>query len=387
MFQWFTWMHLDQRGSRAVPIFAFAGSLTRPAPNYGDANGRGISTLGFDDTTGRLEPLLMTGGIDDASWLTVDAPRRRLHAICEVEGADQSAVTTFAIDPATGGLTRLGQQPTGGQTACHASLTPDARFLAVANYNAGVPPGAPDGAGRVFPIEADGTLSAAAASVMQRGSGPNPTRQERSHAHCAMPSPDGRYIYITDLGLDRIVVYALGAHVSLTHQTSSDFNTAPGIGPRHLVFSRDGLRLFMISELIPTVLSLAVDPETGAMTEQDRFDIASLDGGVVQPAGIIRTADDRFLFASLRQSEEILGRAVDAASGRLRQTGRWPSGGKTPRDLELSPSGRHLLVANQDSDNITVFAVDAATGTLSAPIQQLPVGTPMTIKFAVFPTT
>ena len=202
-----------------------------------------------------------------------------------------------------------------------------------------------------------------------------------------MPSPDGRYIYITDLGLDRIVVYALGAHVSLTHQTSSDFNTAPGIGPRHLVFSRDGLRLFMISELIPTVLSLAVDPETGAMTEQDRFDIASLDGGVVQPAGIIRTADDRFLFASLRQSEEILGLAVDAASGRLRQTGRWPSGGKTPRDLELSPSGRHLLVANQDSDNITVFAVDAATGTLSAPIQQLPVGTPMTIKFAVFPTT
>jgi 6-phosphogluconolactonase len=107
---------------------------------------------------------------------------------------------------------------------------------------------------------------------------------------------------------------------------------------------------------------------------------------VVQPAGIIRTADDRFLFASLRQSEEILSLEVDAASGRLRQTGRWPSGGKTPRDLELSPSGRHLLVANQDSDNITVFAVDAATGTLSAPIQQLPVGTPMTIKFAVFPT-
>ena len=204
-----------------MPIFAFSGSLTRPAPNYGEANGRGITSFRFDDAKGQLQLIAEYGGIDDTSWLTLDAVHRRLYAICEVPGTDQSAVATFVIDAAAGKLTMMGRQPTGGQTACHASLTPGGGFLAVANYNAVVPVGAPDGAVRVFPIGPDGALLPASASATHKGFGPNASRQECSHAHCAVPSPDGRFLYIADLGLDRIVVYALGEAGTLTPRPSS----------------------------------------------------------------------------------------------------------------------------------------------------------------------
>lgn len=365
-----------------MPILAFSGSLTRPAPNYGAANGRGITTFSFEAREGRLAAVAELGGIEDTSWLTLDAPRRRLYAICEVPGTDQSAVTAYAIDPVARRLIELNRRPTGGQTACHARLTPDGRFLVVANYNAVVPAGAPDDAGIVFPIGADGRLEAPSGRFRQQGRGPDPVRQERSHAHCAVPSPDGRFVYVADLGRDRIFVYALASDGSLTPRPESDFATAPGIGPRHLVFSPDGRWLFMVSELVATVLSLAVDPASGALREIQSLRLPPTGDRPQQSAGIVVTADGRHLFVSLRVCDEIAGIAVDPASGRLKETGRWPSGGRTPRDLTLSPDGRFLLVANQDSDRICVFGV--ADGQLAGPLQQIGNGTPMALAIGMF---
>ena len=367
-----------------MTIFAFSGSLTRPAPQYAEANGQGLTVFRFDDETGRLEVVSETGGIDDTAWVSVDVARRRLYATSEVSGADQSWVAGYAIDPVTGALSAINRQPTGGGEACHASQSPDGKSLFVANYNGATPTGMPDQSMSVLPIGEGGVLGSSIASVRHVGHGPNANRQTAPHAHCVVPSPDGRFVYVADLGIDRIVVYAIGENGGLSPRPESDLALPPGLGPRHIVFRPDGRMLFMVSELIPTVISIAVDPATGKLTQLNAFSIASRDGGVVQPAGILLSADSRFLFVGLRQCDEVLGLSIDANSGALRQTGRWPSGGKTPRDFALTPSGRHLLVANQDSDLITVFGVDRATGGLSGPIQQVPVGTPMSIKIAQF---
>ena len=368
-----------------MPIFAFTGSLTRPMPQYGAANGRGLTQFGFDDEAGRLTVIGEIGGIDDTGWLVLDPARHTLYTTCEITGADRSSVAAFAVND--GGLAARGVQPTGGNEACHASLSPDGRFLLVATYNGANPPGAPDAAVTVYPLVA-GMPGLAITSVRHQGSGPNRERQTAAHAHCVIPSPDGRFIYVADLGMDRLVVYALGADGSLTPKPGNDYALPPGLGPRHLVFHPNGRLLFLVSELIPTVMSLAVDPTTGVLSPRSAVPIAPPgDGpgdGIVQPAGIVLTPDGRFLFASLRVSNDILGLAVDPATGALTQTGRWPSGGATPRDLALSPSGRHLLVANQDSDAISVFRVDRRHGTLSGPIHNQPVGTPMTVKLAAF---
>ena len=367
-----------------MSIFAFSGSLTRPAPQYAEANGRGITVFQFDEEAGRLKVVSETGGTEDNAWVAVDVARRRLYVTCEVSGADQSWVAGYAIDPATGALSAINRQPTGGGEACHASQSPDGKSLFVANYNGATPAGMPDQSMSVLPIGEGGTIGAAAASVRHIGHGPNANRQTVPHAHCVVPSPDGRFVYVADLGIDRIVVYAIDENGGLSHRPEDDLTVPPGLGPRHIVFRPDGRMLFMVSELIPTVISIAVDVATGKLSQLDAFSIASRDGGVVQPAGILLSADGSFLFVGLRMCNEILGLSIDAKTGALRQVGRWPSGGKTPRDFALSPSGRHLLVANQDSDLVTVFGVDPASGVLSGPIQQVPVGTPMSIKIAEF---
>ncbi|HTN61044.1 MAG TPA: beta-propeller fold lactonase family protein, partial [Devosia sp.] len=103
---------------------------------------------------------------------------------------------------------------------------------------------------------------------------------------------------------------------------------------------------------------------------------------IVQPAGIVLSPDGRHLLVSLRVSNEILGLAIDPATGTLRQTGRWSCGGATPRALTFTSSGRHVIVANQDSDLLSVFAFDREHGTLGAITQQQPAGTPMSVAFA-----
>jgi 6-phosphogluconolactonase len=367
-------------GRDVVPIYAFTGSLTRSMPQYGAANGEGISRLSFDDQAGRLDAIDLVGGVDDTAWLVTDAARGRLYSTCEITGTQQSAIAAYAVEPA--GLRLLNRQPTLGNEACHASLSSDGKFLLVANYNGANPEGWPDAALSVFPIAGDGSLGAAVASVTHTGSGPNAARQTTAHAHCVVSAPSGDIVYVADLGIDRLVAYRLGADGGLRHEPARDFSLPPGLGPRHLVFSSDGRAIFMVSELIPTVVSLAVDPATGALTQRDNFAIPSLDGGIVQPAGIVLSADGRHLFVGLRVCNDILALRIDGATGKLTQTGRWPSGGATPRDLAFSPSGRHLVVANQDSDRLTVFAVNHAAGTLSDPLQHFDVGTPMSVKLA-----
>lgn len=368
-------------GGTDLAVYAFTGSLTRPMPQYGAANGKGITRFGFDEASGRLSALDVVGGVDDTAWLVTDAARGRLYSTCEITGTRESAIAAYAVEPA--GLRLINRQPTLGNEACHASLSSDGRFLLVANYNGANPAGWPDHALSVFPIASDGSLRAAVASVRHQGSGPNAARQTAAHAHCVVPAPSGDIVYVADLGIDRLVAYRLGADGSLTPEPVRDFALPPGLGPRHLVFAADGSALFMVSELIPTVVSLAVDPATGALTQRDAFPIPSLDGGIVQPAGILLTSDGRHLLVGLRVCNEILGLRVET-DGKLARTGRWPSGGATPRDFAFSPSGRHLVVANQDSDRLTVFAVDQTAGTLSDPLQHFDVGTPMSVKLAAF---
>lgn len=367
-----------------MPIYAFTGSLTRPMPQYCAANGRGIGRLVFDDEAGCLSLADLTGNVDDTAWLVPDPKRGQLYSTCEITGTNQSAVVAYAVDGATGrGMRRVGEQQTLGNEACHASLSTDSRFLLVANYNGANPEGYPDAALTVFPIGTDGALEAPAASVVHSGNGPNRERQATAHAHCVVQSPTSDTVYVSDLGIDKLVAYALDKAGGLTRQPDKDFTFPPGLGPRHLVFSADGRSLFVVSELIATVVSLAVAPVTGALTQRDAFTIPSLDGGIVQSAGILLAPDGRHLFVSLRVCDEILVLRI-GEGGRLTETARVPSGGKTPRDLCFSPSGKHLVVANQDSDRLTVFRVDHAAGTLSEPLQHFDIGTPMSVKLAAF---
>lgn len=358
-----------------MPVFAYAGHET-------GGKGGGISRYLWDEDQGRLTALGAVAGIDDAIWLVADAGTRRLYACCAAAGGGESIVHAFAIDPATGDLTALNSQPAGGTDCCHASLSRDGRFLMVANYNGAPAPGTPDAALRIFPITTGG-LGGAVATMSHHGNGPHTGRQERDHAHWVMQAPRGNTVLVADLGIDRLVAYALNADGTATPRTAKDLVTAGGLGPRHGVFSADGKRLFVITELIATVLSFTADP-TGAFICADSLTIPVPPGGHVQPSGIQMTADGRFLFGALRGTDEVIGIGVDPETAALHQTGCWPSGGKTPRDLILSPGGRHLIVAHQEGHCLSLHHVDVATGLLQGPMTHVPMQAPMLVVFVTF---
>ena len=64
-------------------------------------------------------------------------------------------------------------------------------------------------------------------------------------------SPNNRFAYSADLGLDQIVCYALDAATAkLTPAAQPFVRTPPGSGPRHMTFHPNGKNLYVINELL-----------------------------------------------------------------------------------------------------------------------------------------
>jgi 6-phosphogluconolactonase len=330
----------------------------------------GIYRLRLDLATGALAeegPPTETG---DPSWVALHPSGRFLYAVNETgAGPDDPSggVSAFAVDASTGALTLLNRQPSGGPAPCHLAFDRSGRYLLVANYWGG--------SVAVLPLAPDGRLGAASA-VMRHGGGTRaPGRDPGPHAHAVQLSPDNRFALVADLGRDEVMVYRFDAAAgTLTPQPPPALSLGEGSGPRHLVFDRDGRHLFVIDELSSEIDVLAYDAEAGSLSPLQT--ISTLPAGWQgsnSTAEIALSPDGRFLYGSNRGHDSIAIFAVDAATRTLTALGHQPTLGKRPRHFALDPSGRWLLAANQDSDSIVVFRVDATTGAL------MPVGTPFRV--------
>ncbi len=363
-------------------ILMVVGSLNREAPYFAHARGVGLSVLAFDPEDGSARPVSEERGIDNPTFLCVDAGTGCVYATSEVPGWHEGTVTAYRFDRDARRLVYIGKQPSLGSVAAHCSLDRDARHLLVANYG-GFPEGdGPDRAVAVLPLRPDGGLGPPVSSVAQRGRGPDPARQERSHPHCVLPSRDGRFAVVADLGLDTLTSYRSGPDGTLSAEPAAVTRLKPGCGPRHLAFHPGGQFAVVICELDSTVASLRYDAGSG------RFDVVAVAPALPDGHGTSHCSDvqihpnGRWVYAANRGHDSIAVLALDPDSGALTPAGHHPCGGRTPRHLALDPTGRHLVVANQDSDELAVFALDGA-GALSGRCRTVTIGTPMCVRFLV----
>ncbi|MBX6320424.1 MAG: lactonase family protein [Rhodospirillaceae bacterium] len=367
-----------------MPTLAFVGCLNREAPYFQGARGKGIAVFAFDEDSGRLTALAETRGIDNPTYLSIHAGNGCLYANSEVFGWAEGTVSAYRIDPATGRLTYLNKQPTLGSITAHNSIDRSGRHLLVANYAMGRE--LPDQSVVVLPIRSDGSLGAPACSRAHEGTGPVASRQERSHAHCIHASPDNRFVFVADLGIDRLVCYRFdGASGELASAGQPTLALKPGSGPRHFVFHPGGRLAYLINELSSTIAALRYDPQHGAFALIEEVPALPPDhAGESHCADIQITPDGRFLYGSNRGHDSIVIHAVDPDSGRLTLVGHQPTLGRTPRSFAIDPSGRFLLAANQNSDSVVVFRIDPATGALAETGERAEVGTPMCVRLARF---
>jgi 6-phosphogluconolactonase (cycloisomerase 2 family) len=215
----------------------------------------------------------------------------------------------------------------------------------------------------VLPIEADGRLGPVSGEVKDSGSGPNKARQEAPHPHSVVFDPAGHTIAAADLGIDKVETFRLNegglARVGAV-------STAPGAGPRHVTFDLSGQVLYVLNELNATVTAFAYDPSTGQIGKE--LQTISTEppgyGGPHSTAEIAVHPSGKFLYASNRGYNSIIGYRIDPTTKQLSVIGHATQGVSFPRNFAIEPSGRWLYVANQKGDTIVQFAVDAETGEL-----------------------
>jgi len=361
-----------KRGSTQVDKFlVYVAARTKE-------KGGGIHRYHLDTATGKLTWVGVTAELANPSFLAIHPNKRFLYAVNEIsnfQGKREGAASAFAIDPATGDLTLLNQQSTCGRGPCHLVVDAEGKCVLAANY----------GGGSVcaLPIGPDGRLGKATASVQHEGHSVNPKRQKGPHAHSINVSPDNRFAFAADLGLDKILVYRLdAAKGTLAPNTPPSAATAPGAGPRHFAFHPTGRFAYVINELGNTVTAFSYDAAKGMLTQMQ--DITTLPAGF---AGESYTAEvqvhpsGKWLYGSNRGHDSIAIFAIDPATGKLTPAGHEPTQGSWPRNFGIDPSGAWLLAANRKADNLVVFGIDPATGALKPTGQVIAVPAPVCVKF------
>lgn len=360
----------------------FIGTYTHPI-RFGtgqlfEGKGKGIYCYELNMETGELTYLNETSGVVNPSYIALDSKHGHLYAVNELkefEGQASGAVSAFSVDPDTYKLTFLNQKPTGGTDPCHVIVSPDDTHIFVSNFMSG--------SFSVFPVKADGSLDDASQFVQHEGSSINPKRQTGPHAHSTIFSPDGKYAFIPDLGMDKLMAYAPDYTTGkVAAGPVPYYATQPGSGPRHCVFHKNGKFCYLINELRCTISALKYNAKEGSFEVlQTVPSVVGDDGfaGENSCADIQITPNGKFVYGSNRGHDSIIAYKIDETTGKLTYVSMTSSGGGTPRNFAIEPTGRFLLVGNQDTDNILVFEIDQVTGGLTK-VFEASVPTPVCIR-------
>ncbi|QYR22680.1 lactonase family protein [Paenibacillus sp. sptzw28] len=349
-------------------LFIFAGSYAEPEEN-------GVHVYAFDENTGELTLTDQFAGLKNPTFLNVDDRNLKLYAISEganSEGKKIGQAAAFAIDPAAGTLRFLSRADTVAAPTCHIQRDSDSRFLIVASYHGGM-------AGLVTLMD-DGRIGKLLDTEQYEGHGANPERQDRPHPHSSFFSPDGKYLFIQDLGLDRINTYTIDAAAGKLSPHGS-ISTHPGAGPRHLVFRPDGLFSYVINEIDSTVTAFAYDADSGQLTSLET--VSTLPEGFDGEntcAEITVSRDGKFLYGSNRGHDSIVIYSIDPASGKLTLVDHVSVQGAHPRHFALTPAGNYLIAANRDTNNIVTFRVHKNTGMLEYTGKSITVSKPVCVQ-------
>ena len=356
----------------------FVGTYTEPilfgTGQVLQGKGRGIYAFRLDGATGALRPCGLTEGVRNPSYLAFHPSRRFLYAVNEFkefEGEASGAISAFALDAQSGDLALLNVKATHGTDPCHLTVHPAGRFVLVANFASG--------SVCVLPIQADGSLGDASHVVQHHGSSVDPVRQKGPHAHAVTFDAAGRYLFVPDLGLDKVLIYRFDAQQGrLTPGDTPWVETAPGAGPRQVVFHPGGAFAYLINELDSTMTAFRYDAERGALEPLQTLSTLPADfAGRSTCAEVQIAPSGAYLYGSNRGHDSIATMGVDPATGMIAPLAWQPTQGSYPRNFYLSPGGDWILVANQKGDNIVSYRVDAATGRLAPTGHALSVSMPV----------
>lgn len=343
------------------------GTYTSPGQS------EGIYIYTFNSETGEFKYKAEAKGITNPSYMVVSDDRRNVYAVSE-QGDGNGSVSAYAFDALSGKLNLLNTVGAGGDGPCYISVDKSKKFVFVGNYDGG--------SLSAIPIKADGSLSSDIQFIQHEGSSVNKSNQDKPHVHATVLSGDNRYLFVPDLGTDKVNIYSvnLSAPKPLTPAAPAFVSVKPGSGPRHFIFHPSGKVAYLIQEMMGIVT--VFDYNDGKLNARQSVTMPSNGfAGKIDAADIHTSPDGKFLYGSLRGDiNELVIYAIDK-KGELTFAGRQSTLGKIPRNFAIDPTGNYLLAANQNSDEIIVFKRNPKTGLLTDTGKKISISKPVCLKF------
>lgn len=340
---------------------------------YSSPLNEGVHVYRFNSNTG-MATAVSSIPSSNPSFITLSPNGKNVFAVFETAPKDGKGgdIASYSFDAFTGRLNMIGKSLSGGDHPCHVETDRSGRWLFASNYSSGTL--------SVLPIDSNGRLGPAK-SIQHTGSGPDTSRQKGPHVHGSLISPDNRFLLVTDLGIDKVMIYAFdekNGHLAPADQPY--FRTNPGAGPRQICFDPSGRRAYLIEELSGAVVffkysngHLKPRQRISTMTEGDHRFPGSADIHV--------SPDGQFLYASNRGEVNNIAIYRIRLNGKLQLKAHQPTLGKSPRYFSMDPSGNFLLCGNQNSDEIVIFKRDLQTGLLTDTGNRIALGKPVCLRW------
>ena len=344
--------------------YAYVGTYT--------PNGGGIYLFRVDRTSGALTQLQVVDDVRNPSWLAVNPAQTRLYAVSEIDNYDgtrNGAVVSYAIDPETSQLARLGAVRSAGVTPAYVSVHPSGKFVFVANFGGGNV--------AVFPVAGNGALSEASdvrpsvgARHRSRAVDDPPGQfavsdHDSPHLHMVAPDPSGQFVIADDAGLDLTLVWRFDAEKGRLLPADVPFVPAPsGSAPRHFVFHPNGRVFYNLYEHDAKIAVYDYDRVKGALHHKQTVSaLPPKFAGSNLSSEIQITADGRFIYVANRLHSGVSIFAV-AEDGQLRMLSEVWVHSDSPRSLAIDTAGELLYSCNQKGDSITSFRINPSNGAL-----------------------
>ena len=357
----------DNEKMKADQTFAYVGSYTSPERN---GHGNGINVYRVDRRTGAFRHVQHLGGLENPSFLAINAAGDRLYSV----HGDRSEATSYSIDRETGLLAGLNRQSTGGYNPIHLAFDAKQRFLVVSNYGSD--------SLAALPIGKDGSLGAySTLTTVSAPLGPHRTEQKNVRPHHNPLDRAGRTFYLPCKGSDCVIGYRLDSRHGVLVETSR-VAARPGAGPRHIDFHPRKPFAYVINELDSTITTYRQDPASGALTPlQTLPSTPSGFTGYSTGAEIWVDGGGRNVYVSNRGHDSIGVFGIDDAKGTLTPRQWVPTKGSVPRFFAFDPAARFVYVANQGGDSIIAYKV-GRSGLLAPTRLRTKVGSPACIVFS-----
>ncbi|MBI1782574.1 MAG: lactonase family protein [Sphingobacteriales bacterium] len=337
---------------------------------YTTGKSEGVYVYKFDGKTGDATYVSSIKS-SNPSYLAISPNQKYVYAVNENK---PGGVTAYSFDKSNGSLTTINQQPSKGDHPCYITTSSNGKFVLVGNYSSGTL--------SVYPVKKDNSLDTASQVIAHSGSSANKERQESAHVHATVLSKDNKYLFVPDLGMDKLMIYRFNNATGKLATADQPFaSIAAGSGPRHFDFHPNNKYAYLMEELSGTVEAFAYN--NGKLKSIQTISSHPKDfTGTKGSADIHVSPDGKFLYCSNRgESNTIAIFKINPATGKLTSIGFQSTMGLTPRNFNFDPGGNFLLVANQNSDNVVVFKRNKQTGLLTDTGKRIEVGNPVCLKW------